>query len=61
MNRYCYPVVRMTPTDAVVVAEHHTYAAARAEAARLDIEAGSQIVWHLADEPATDRVHARTH
>ena len=61
MNRFCYPVVRMTPTDAVVVAEHPTYADALATAARLDIEAGSPVVWHLADEPATDRVHARTH
>lgn len=50
MSAYRYPVVRIDPTGAVVVAEHLTLQDARDDAAWRDLEAGPN-VWHHADEP----------
>jgi hypothetical protein len=58
VNRYRYPVVEVTPTGAVVVAEHLTLAEAMDDAAMRDVEAEPG-VWYLADEPGTACKHAR--
>ena len=60
MNRFRHPVVQVTPTDRVIVAEHTLLVDALNDAARRDADAQPG-VWHLVDEPATDRQHARTH
>lgn len=60
MNRFRYPVVQVSPTDAVVVAEHVLLEDARRDAAMRDA-AGEPGVWHHVDEPDTARQHARTH
>jgi hypothetical protein len=60
VNRFRYPVVKVWPTHAEVVAEHTTHAEALDDAAMRNVDAEPG-VWHLADEPGTDCKHARAH
>lgn len=61
VNRFRYLVIQIHPTHAEVVAEHTTLAEAEADAALRDMTNEESGTWFLADEPATEHDHARSH